>query len=61
MLVDDMVTVINKAKEAGVDVSATIYEGMSHDFQLLLTDLEESKAAWAEMGEFIKDLFEGQQ
>lgn len=61
MLVDDMITVINKAKEAGVNVRATIYEGMSHDFQLLLTDLKESKAAWAEMGEFIKDLFEGKQ
>lgn len=56
ILLDDGVTVYNKAKQAGVQVKQTIYEGMSHDFQLLLPTLEESAEAWKEMAEFISSL-----
>lgn len=56
ILLDDGIKVYEKAKAAGVDVKHTLYEGMSHDFQLFLPTLEESAAAWKEIGEFISQL-----
>lgn len=56
ILLDDGVKVYEKAKQAGVKVKQTIYEGMSHDFQLLLPTLEESADAWKEIAEFINTL-----
>lgn len=55
ILLDDAVKVAEKARKSGVNVKITIYEGMSHDFQLLIPTLEESKNAWKEIKEFIED------
>lgn len=57
VLLDDSLMAAKAAKEAGVDVYQTTYEGMSHDFQLFLTDIDESKKAWAEMKAFIEKIF----
>lgn len=56
VLLDDALDVAQKAKAAGVNVRQTTYEGMSHDFQLFLPELEESKAAWEEMSQFVKQI-----
>lgn len=58
ILLDDILETAKNAKEAGVDVNATIYEMMSHDFQLLLPELKESQKAWAEMKAFINRIFD---
>lgn len=58
ILLDDSIEVARRAKEAGVDVSFTIYEGMSHDFQLFLPMLEQGQAAWKEIEAFIKKVFQ---
>lgn len=45
-----------RAKEAGVKVTLTKYEGMFHDFQLFAPFLRESNRAWAEIYSFIEEL-----
>lgn len=57
ILLDDSLELAQKAKAAGVDVTLTVYEGMSHDFQLLMPELEETVAAWAEMKAFLNKAF----
>lgn len=57
ILLDDMTEIARKAQEAGVNVKFTIYPGMSHDFQLFLPTLSESQEAWAEMGQFVEEIF----
>lgn len=52
ILLDPIVTVAEKAKEAGVDVTFSHYEGMPHDFQLFIPALETTKKAWAEITAF---------
>lgn len=54
MLYDDSVTVAQKAKEAGVSVRFTVYEGMFHVFQMSGPVLPDSKKAWEEAGAFIR-------
>lgn len=56
MLLSDSLSVAAKAKEAGVKVKLTIYEGMFHVFQLAATILPESKKAWSEVGKFFEVL-----
>ncbi len=56
ILFDDCAKVYEKAKKAGVQVKHTVYEGMSHDFQLLLPSLDESALAWQEIAQFINEL-----
>ncbi len=56
MLYSDSETVAKKAKEAGVKVKLSIYEGMFHVFQMATTIMPESKKAWAEVGKFMKAL-----
>lgn len=56
MLLSDSLSVADKAKEAGVKVKLTIYEGMFHVFQLAATILPESKKAWSEVGKFFEVL-----
>ena len=58
ILYDDAKVIIQKAKEAGVKAKLGEYEGMCHDFQLVLPMLEESKEAWKEMRQFIEEVFE---
>lgn len=56
MLLSDSVTVAEKAKQAGVKVRFTVYEGMFHVFQMAATMMPESKRAWAEVGKFLQML-----
>ena len=56
MLLSDSESVAAKAKEAGVKVKFTKYEGMFHVFQMAATILPESKKAWAEVGRFFEVL-----
>ncbi|SES80373.1 alpha/beta hydrolase [[Clostridium] polysaccharolyticum] len=59
ILKDDALMVAEAARKAGVDVTHTIYKGQSHDFQIFVPDLEETKAAWIEMKNFIQEVFDG--
>ena len=56
MLKSDSDTVAKKAKEAGVLVRYTVYEGMFHVFQMAGTYMDESKRAWSEVGAFMKHI-----
>ena len=53
MLLSDSVNVAAKAREQGVKVRLSIYEGMFHIFQMAAKMLPESKRAWVEIGKFI--------
>ena len=52
MLLSDSVFVAEKAKEAGVSVKLSIYEGMFHVFQMGAKLMPESMKAWTEVGKF---------
>ncbi len=54
MLLSDSVRLAEKAREAGVDVRLSIYEGMFHLFQMAPLSLAESKKAWSEVGYFLE-------
>lgn len=56
MLLSDSVSLAEKAKKAGVDVTLTQYEGMFHVFQMVGYLIPESKKAWEEIGGFIEKL-----
>ncbi len=56
MLLSDSETVAAKAKAVGVKVRFTKYQGMFHVFQLAGTIMDESKAAWAEVGRFMQEI-----
>ncbi len=58
MLLDDAKTVAKKAKQAGVKVRYSEYEGMFHVFQVAAKLMEESRRAWAEIGAFMRALRE---
>lgn len=53
MLLSDSVNVAAKAREQGVKVRLSIYDGMFHIFQMAAKMLPESKRAWVEIGKFI--------
>ena len=56
MLLSDSKSVAAKAKETGVKVRLSIYEGMFHIFQMAMLMIPESKRAWVEIGKFIEIL-----
>lgn len=56
MLLSDSVDVAAKAREQGVKVRLSIYDGMFHIFQMAAKMLPESKRAWVEIGKFIEIL-----
>lgn len=56
MLLSDSIDAAAKAKEQGVRVRLSIYEGMFHVFQMAYMHLPESKRAWAEVGKFIEKI-----
>jgi acetyl esterase/lipase len=58
VLESDSITVYEKAKNDGVDVRLTRYYGMFHDFQMLFNLLPESKKAWNEVEDFIKEIWQ---
>lgn len=53
MLLSDSVRVAAQAREQGVKVRLSVYEGMFHIFQMAAKMLPESKRAWVEIGKFI--------
>jgi acetyl esterase/lipase len=53
MLLSDSVNVAAKARQQGVKVRLSVYEGMFHVFQMAYLNIPESKRAWAEAGKFI--------
>ena len=53
MLLSDSVSVAAKAREQGVKVRLSVYEGMFHVFQMAYLNIPESKKAWSEAGKFI--------
>jgi len=55
-LVDDSITLANRAKEAGVEVTLEIYENMTHVFQNFGEELSESRKAFENVNEFIKKI-----
>ncbi len=57
MLYDDSKAVYNKATEAGLPVQLTVWPGMFHVFQLADGLIPESRAAWREIGRFIRKSF----
>jgi acetyl esterase/lipase len=59
MLLSDSVSVAQKAKDAGVKVRLSIYEGMFHVFQMAPLALPECKRAWVEIGHFIDEISGG--
>lgn len=57
IFLDEIKEMVRKAREAGAEVTFTIYPEMSHDFQLMMPALEESKQAWKELKEFFETMF----
>ena len=53
MLLSDSVNVAAKAREQGVKVRLSVYEGMFHVFQMAAKLMPESKRAWIEIGRFM--------
>ena len=56
MLLSDSVSVAAKAREQGIRVRLSIYEGMFHVFQMAPLTLPECKRAWVEVGHFIDEI-----
>jgi acetyl esterase/lipase len=53
MLLSDSTAVASKARQQGIKVRLSIYEGMFHVFQMAYLNIPESKRAWAEVGKFL--------
>ncbi|GAB6107299.1 alpha/beta hydrolase [Fusibacter bizertensis] len=56
MLLSDSIRVAEKAQKDGVVVWLHVYEGMFHDFQMAGDLIPESKEAWKEVTQFLKDI-----
>ena len=57
MLLSDSVSAAAKARQQGVKVRLSVYEGMFHVFQMAYLNIPESKKAWAEVGKFMDVLW----
>jgi acetyl esterase/lipase len=57
VLLDDSTRLAERCREAGVDVTLKVFEGMWHEFQIHAGLLKESDEAAAEIGEFLKSHF----
>lgn len=55
-LLDDSVTLAERAKSAGVEVNFEVYENMTHVFQNFGLELSESKKAFESVNEFIQKI-----
>ena len=53
MFVDDGIELLRKASADNLDVTLSIYRGMSHDFALLLPELDDSIKSFAEIKSFV--------
>ena len=54
MLLDDTLSVGQKARYAGGRVRVHVYPGMFHIFQMGFTMWPEARDAWREIGQFLK-------
>ena len=61
MLLSDSEIVAAKARDEGVRLRLTVYEGMFHVFQMAYTAIPESKKAWMEAGRFFEAIFGAQE
>ena len=57
VLLDDSTRLAERCREAGVDVTLKVFEGMWHEFQIHAGLLRESDEAVAEIGEFLQSHF----
>jgi acetyl esterase/lipase len=55
LLLDDALRIRDAAKSAGTDVRVHIGRGMQHDWPLTLPWLDESRAAWSAMRNFVEE------
>lgn len=55
ILLSDTVDFVQKAKAAGVDAAASLYDGMPHIFQCMYDLMPESRTAWSEIAHFLKE------
>lgn len=53
MFLDESIALAKKAAEDGTDVTLTVYPDMSHDFALLLPELEDSVISFKEIRDFV--------
>lgn len=60
MLLDDSKAVATKAKQAGVSVRYSEYNGMFHVFQMAAKTMPEARKAWSEIGRFF-ELLQGDE
>ena len=61
MLLSDSTDVAKKARQQGVKVRITIYEGMFHVFQMALGHLPESVRAWKEIENYLTWLMDAKE
>ena len=54
LFLDENLALAQKAAADGTAVTITIYPGMSHDFALLMPDLQDSVTSFAEIRDFVK-------
>jgi acetyl esterase/lipase len=54
LFLDENLALARKAAEAGVDITLTVYPAMSHDFALLLPELQESVDSFKEIRDFVR-------
>jgi acetyl esterase/lipase len=57
VILKDTITVAKKAREAGVHVVQTSYDGMFHDFQMLFPAIDQANKAWDEVEAYIKNVY----
>ncbi|MBR1645562.1 MAG: alpha/beta hydrolase, partial [Selenomonadaceae bacterium] len=53
MFVDEGIELLKKATADEFDVTLTVYRGMSHDFALLIPELDDSIKSFAEIKNFV--------
>ena len=53
LFVDEGIELLKRATADGLDVTLTVYAGMSHDFALLLPELDDSIKSFAEIKNFV--------
>ncbi len=54
LFLDENLALARKAAEAGVDITLTVYPAMSHDFALLLPELQDSVDSFKEIRDFVR-------
>ena len=53
LFLDESIALAKKAADDGTSVTFSVYPGMSHDFALLLPELEDSVDSFREIRDFV--------